>query len=160
MLRDEEWREVDGIIYKEGKICILRDEKLRAEIIWLHHDIPVGGHGGQWKTVELVTRNFWQPGVKKEVKQYVEGTFRRGELPRRFTAKKLFGWLDKRYDKEYWARLERNWRRWKGERARGQRTIETIKEEEEIEQENLGIKEWAEEDNDEMVNICDPYYKL
>ena len=68
--------------------------------------------------------------------------------------------MDKRYDKEYWARLERNWRRWKGERARGQRTIETIKEKEEIEQENLGIKEWAEEDNDEMVNICDPYYKL
>ena len=47
MIRDEEWREVDGIIYKEGKICILRDEKLRAEIIWLHHDIPVGGHGEQ-----------------------------------------------------------------------------------------------------------------
>jgi len=56
--------------------------------------------------------------------------------------RKLFEWLDKRYNKKYWARLERNWRRWKGERARGQRTMETIKEEEkEIEQKNLGIKE-------------------
>ena len=26
------------------------------------------------------------------------------------TARKLFGWLDKRYNEEYWARLERNWR--------------------------------------------------
>jgi len=37
-----------------------------------------------------------------------EGVFKRGELPGRFTAKKLFGWLDKRYDKEYWERLDRN----------------------------------------------------
>jgi len=45
MLKDEEWREVDGIIYKEGKIYILKNEKLRAEIIWLHYDMPVGRHG-------------------------------------------------------------------------------------------------------------------
>ena len=72
MLRDEEWREVNGVMYKEGKVYVPRDEKLRAEIIWLHHDMPVGGHGGQWKMVELVTRNFWQSGITKEVKQYVE----------------------------------------------------------------------------------------
>jgi len=39
-----------------------------------------------------------------------EGTFRRGELPGRFIAKKLFGWSDKQYDEEYWGRLERNWK--------------------------------------------------
>jgi len=33
MLRDEEWREVDSIIYKEGKVYVPKDEKLRAEII-------------------------------------------------------------------------------------------------------------------------------
>ena len=78
--------------------------------------------------------------VRRQEKE--EGTFQREELPERFIARKLFGWLDKRYDKEYWARLERNWRRWKGERERGQRTMEMIKEEEEeIEQKNLGIKE-------------------
>jgi len=37
-------------------------------------------------------------------------TFRRGELLGRFIARKLFGWLDKRYDKEYLARFKRNWR--------------------------------------------------
>ena len=31
-------------------------------------------------------------------------------MPGRFTARKLFGWTDKRYDKEYWGRLEKNWR--------------------------------------------------
>jgi len=47
ILRDEEWREADSIMYKEGKVYVLKDNKLRAEIIRLHHDTPVGGHGGQ-----------------------------------------------------------------------------------------------------------------
>jgi len=47
MLRDEEWREVNGVMYKEGKVYVPKDEKLRAEIIRLHHDMPIGGHGGQ-----------------------------------------------------------------------------------------------------------------
>ena len=50
-----------------------KDEKLRVEIIWLHHDTPIAGYRGQWKTVELVTRNYWWPGVMREVKIYVEG---------------------------------------------------------------------------------------
>ena len=39
-----------------------------------------------------------------------EGMFRRRELPGQFTAKKLFGWSNKQYNKEYWGRLEGNWR--------------------------------------------------
>jgi len=73
MLRDEEWREVDSIMYKEEKVYVPKDEELRAEIIRLHHDMPIEGHEGQWKTVELVTRNFWWPGITKEIKRYVEG---------------------------------------------------------------------------------------
>jgi len=73
VLRDEEWREHERLMLKEGKVYVPKDEKLRAEVIRLHHNTPVGGHGGQWKTTELVTRNFWWPGVSREVKQYVEG---------------------------------------------------------------------------------------
>jgi len=47
MLRDEEWREVDGIIYKKEKIYVSKDDQLKTEIIRLHHDMPVGGHRGQ-----------------------------------------------------------------------------------------------------------------
>jgi len=73
MLKDEEWRKVDSVMYKEGKVYVPKDNRLQAEIIRLHYDTPVGGHGGQWKTVELVTQNFWWPGVTREVKRYVEG---------------------------------------------------------------------------------------
>ena len=67
MLRNEEWQ------IEEGRVYVPKDEKLRVEIIRLHHDTLIAGHGGQWKTVELVTRNYWWPGVTKEVKRYVEG---------------------------------------------------------------------------------------
>ena len=50
-----------------------KDEKLKVEIIRLHHDMPIAGHGEQWKTVELVTRNYWWPGVMREVKRYMKG---------------------------------------------------------------------------------------
>jgi len=72
MLRDKEWREENGMMLRDGKVYVLKDEKLRAEVIQLHHDTLVGGHGEQWKTTELVTRNFWWPGVTKKVKKYVE----------------------------------------------------------------------------------------
>ena len=73
MLRDEEWREEDGLMLKERKVYVPRDDALRVEIIRLHHDTPMEGHGGQWKTAEMVTRNFWWSGVMREVKRYMEG---------------------------------------------------------------------------------------
>jgi len=66
MLRDKEWKEIDSIMYKERKVYVPKDDKLRVEIIRLYYDMLVGGHGGQWKTVELVTRNFWWLGVTKK----------------------------------------------------------------------------------------------
>ena len=58
VLKDEKWREENGLMLKDGKVYMLKDKELRAEVIWLHYNMPVGGYGGQWKIVELVTRNF------------------------------------------------------------------------------------------------------
>ena len=52
---------------------IPKDEELRVEIIRLHHDILAAGHGGRWKTVELVTRNYWWLGVTRDIRRYMEG---------------------------------------------------------------------------------------
>jgi len=35
----------------------------------------------------------------------------RGMSLGRFAARKLYEWDDKRYDREYWNRIERNWRK-------------------------------------------------
>ena len=93
--------------------------------------------------------------------EYEEGTFQRRELPGRFMAKMLYGWSDKRYDQEYWGRLEKNWRWWKGKKPVRRGTMKTIPEEErETEEEKSGIREWVEEDKDEMGNMVNPYYEL
>jgi len=50
-----------------------KDEKLRAEIIWLHHDVLVAKHEGKWKMTELVMRNYWWPGVTRDMGRYMKG---------------------------------------------------------------------------------------
>ena len=66
--------------------------------------------------------------------------------------KKLFGWSDKRYDQEYWGRLERNWRWQKGKWSR-ERKIEMITEKEETKKEKLGVREQTKDDDNEMDNM-------
>ena len=45
-LKNKEWEIENGIVMKEGKIYIPEGE-LRGEIICLHHNTPVGEHGGR-----------------------------------------------------------------------------------------------------------------
>jgi len=72
-LQGNEWQIEEDLVLKKGKVYIPKDEKLRAEVIQLHHDVLVAGHGRRWNTVELVTRNYWWPGVTRDVGKYVEG---------------------------------------------------------------------------------------
>jgi len=69
-LRGDEWKVEEDLVLK---VYVPKNEELRAELIQLHHDVPVAGHGGRWKTVELVMRNYWWPGVTRDVGKYVEG---------------------------------------------------------------------------------------
>jgi len=73
ILRNEKWYIENDLVLKEGKVYVPKDDKLRLEIIWLHHNILIVGHREQWKIVELVTRNYWWLRVTKKMKQYVEG---------------------------------------------------------------------------------------
>jgi len=46
MLKNEEWKIEDRIVIKKGRIYV-PEEDLRREIIQLHHNTPVGEHGGR-----------------------------------------------------------------------------------------------------------------
>ena len=46
-LRDEEWQIEEGLVLKEERVYVPKEEKLRTEIIQLHHDMPIAGHRGQ-----------------------------------------------------------------------------------------------------------------
>ena len=58
------------------------------------------------EAIKEFEKKYWQDIKDIRRQERKEGTFRRKELPKRYMVKKLFGWLDKRYDKEYWGRLE------------------------------------------------------
>jgi len=46
-IQGEEWKMEGELVLKEGKVYVLKDEELRTEIIQLHYDIPIAGHGGK-----------------------------------------------------------------------------------------------------------------
>ena len=46
-IQGEDWWIKRELVLKEGKIYMLKDKELRAEIIQLHHDVPAAGHGGK-----------------------------------------------------------------------------------------------------------------
>ena len=48
------------------------------------------------------------------------------ELPEKYTAKLLYRWDDRKFDKEYWGRLERNWRQQRLEQTKGREILEII----------------------------------
>ena len=61
VLQREEWQIEGELVLKEGKVYVLKNKKLRVEIIQLHHNILVVGHRGKWKITELVTKNYQWP---------------------------------------------------------------------------------------------------
>ena len=62
-LKGDEWEECDGLVLFRGKVYVPLDAQLQHDIVEAHHDTPVTGHSGQWKTTELVVRNYWWPGM-------------------------------------------------------------------------------------------------
>ena len=46
-LRGNEWKIEGELVLKERKVYVPKDEKLRMEVIQLHHDVPAAGHGGR-----------------------------------------------------------------------------------------------------------------
>ena len=73
VLRGDQWQVDRDLILKKEKVYMPKNEKLWIEVIQLHYDILVAEHGRRQKTMELVTRNYWQPGVIKDIIKYIDG---------------------------------------------------------------------------------------
>ena len=65
--------------------------------------------------VEEFERNYSreeEEEVRRQEAKEDKRVFNR-KLPGRYMAKLLYGWENKKYDREYWKRMEENWRHWK-----------------------------------------------
>ena len=96
--------------------------------------------------------------VRRQEREEDDREHSRGGFPGRYTARKLYGWSDGEYDKQYWQRLERNWKQWKKEGLadKGKGRLTAVREV--VEEEGGKIEEWNKED--EMGNVTDPIGEL
>jgi len=58
---------------KDEKIAIPPDEILRREILQTLHDAPTAGHPGRDETFTQVSREYWWPGMRTWITNYVAG---------------------------------------------------------------------------------------
>jgi len=56
----QNWNYENGLLLYRKKIYIPYsvEDTLRQQIIQIHHNLPSARHPGQWKTYELVSRNY------------------------------------------------------------------------------------------------------
>ena len=77
---DQQWRQHteksdarftinEGTVLYDGLLYV--PEALRLETIRQHHDSPSAGHPGRAITIDLVTRNFSWPGLRRQIREYV-----------------------------------------------------------------------------------------
>jgi len=71
MVYSTEWSEDEGVLWFRGKIYVLWNADLQRQVISLCHDMKVAGHSGHWKTLELVSRDYWWPQMSRYIGQYV-----------------------------------------------------------------------------------------
>ena len=69
------WEE-DGVVYMEGRIYVPNNKKIKEEILKENHDSADVGHPEQHRMLELIKRTYWWPGLKEDVKKYVQGCFK------------------------------------------------------------------------------------
>ena len=69
------WEE-DGIIYMEGRIYVPNNKKLKEKILQENHDLVDVRYPGQQRMLELIKKNYWWPGLKENVKKYIQGCFK------------------------------------------------------------------------------------
>ena len=139
----------------------MREEQIPGTIEGLHSRKWYMGRNRKLGKYKGVGRRVWKRIWKrrKENKKTGKESYKekneywKGIFPRRFTARKLYGLDNKKYDREYWNRMEKNWKEIKPLKKR---KLEMIEEEKKYQ--GGKIEEWNKED--EIGKMGDPYEEL
>ena len=60
------------MVYKEGRIYVPNNKKIREEILKENHDSVDVGYLRQHRMLELLKRTYWWPELKENVKKYIQ----------------------------------------------------------------------------------------
>ena len=70
------WDRKQKLLYRKiaetEKLCIPNNGTLRINRLQEAHDIPLGGHFGREKTLANIAKNFFWPGMTKDVEDFVK----------------------------------------------------------------------------------------
>jgi len=143
--------EVEGVEEWEVE-KILNKKKTRGVAKYLVWWKGFTAEGDTWereenlKNAEELIKEFERREVvvRREVEEEGEGDeYKRMELPGKYTAKLLYGWDDRRFEEEYLNKLEKNWKKWKGDRQIDEsKYLRGVEEKMEEENEKIGRRDW------------------
>jgi len=71
MVHSAGWSEDEGLLRFKDKIYVPQNPDLWRQVILLCHDTKITGHPRCWKTLELVSRDYWWPQMSRYIGQYV-----------------------------------------------------------------------------------------
>jgi len=66
-----EWSNIDGLLWFQGKIYVPQSPDLCRQIVALCHNTHIADHPRCWKTLELVSWNYWWSQMSRYISQYV-----------------------------------------------------------------------------------------
>src|SRR5258708_6439092 len=72
-LCSNEWTCAEGVVLYRGRVYILDDPQLCHDLVHAHHGATITGHPGQWKMLELVSQNYWWPGLSRYIAKFIAG---------------------------------------------------------------------------------------
>ena len=65
------WSQSQGLLHLCGKIYVPDLADLCGQIVSLCHNTKIAGHCRRWKTLELVSCNYWWPQMSRYIGKYV-----------------------------------------------------------------------------------------
>jgi hypothetical protein len=71
-VKSAEWSKSDGLLMFHSKIYVPNDRDLRRHIVKQHHDMCIAGHAGCFKTLELISHNYWWPQMSRYISTYIK----------------------------------------------------------------------------------------
>src|SRR5258707_1331067 len=72
-LCSDEWTHTEGIVLYRGKVYIQDNPQLHHNLVHAHHSATVARHPRCWKMLELVSWNYWWPGLSRYIAKFVTG---------------------------------------------------------------------------------------
>ncbi|QRW22529.1 Retrotransposable element Tf2 protein [Rhizoctonia solani] len=61
-----------GLLFYQGRIVVPDVGTLRTDLLRIFHDSPLAGHLGRQRTLELVSRNYYWPGIRADTYWHVD----------------------------------------------------------------------------------------